>query len=282
MGYDSNTGKYTFDFDSVDFPIHLSENLINYLYINYKGNRFNYTSLDEFRDILSGKNKSQNACRILSSLFYAYNKVFDPYASPKIELPPADFDILSDEIISTITLKTFPYKDNIEDTHQGVCVYNNLEFDFEYKVKRKFVTGNFEELKREKTTVVLKGHSFEVTHSYMHEACSSYLEKEKEYEDNLIKKQIKEEEEEKWIEFRLQHKQELIEWLSPLVIGLCSKVVNSVNGGYPSYDLVESLDRGFCHQCSLMCPVKKPILEKGTHTDKWYKLGIDKLNITNL
>ena len=97
MGYDIKTGKYTFDFDSVDFPIRLSENVVNYLYIRYKGDCFNFVSIEEFKDILTGQFKTQNACKILSALCNPYNG--------HRELPPQEFDILTDEISKTELIK---------------------------------------------------------------------------------------------------------------------------------------------------------------------------------
>lgn len=279
MGYDSNTGKYTFDFDSVDFPIHLSENLINYLYIKYKGNHLHYTSIEEFKNILAGNSRTQNACSILSSLCSTYN-------GHRV-LPPKEFEILSDEIINTEQIKSLGFISIYEETHNGVCKFDELIFDFEYKVKNThtiFEEIDFVEQKLENTTVILRGHTFQVTSGYMHEACSSYLQKEKEYEDNLIRNQIFEDERKKWVEFRLKHKQELIDWMSPIIENKirCSKVINPIKGGYANYRLVESLDRGFCNECRKQCRVKDVVLNRGAHSEKWFELGIDKLNFKYL
>lgn len=280
MSYDYKTNTFSFDFDSVQFPIKLSDLIVSYLYPSYQGNCFHPLSLDQFKEILRGEDKTQQACKVLSNLFNVYNG--------HCEFPPSCFEILSDSVSKSQMVKEFADMKVYSDFHSGECQYEDMIFDFEYIITRTWDGfHNFEELKRGKSTVVLRGHSFKNEDSYMHEACSRYLDVENRLEqERLMKEKIKNEEE-IWIEFRMNHKQELKEWLVPIIenpfrFHPCQRIKNSVLNGYPSYSTVRYLDMGICYGCAGRCQFRENPLARGQHSDKWYELGIDKLNITVL
>lgn len=111
MGYNYKTGKFEFDFNSIEFPIKLSENVIRYLYPEYRYDKFRCVEYDHFKSILRGEDKSQLAQRVLCELVEESKKYF--------RLPPEDFDILTDEI--TKVDDSNPYH-SIE-FHTGKCVW---------------------------------------------------------------------------------------------------------------------------------------------------------------
>ena len=275
MGYNYKTGKYEFDFSSIEFPINLSENVIRYLYPEYRYGKFHCVEYDHFKSILRGEDKSQLAQQVLCQLVEESKKCF--------RLPPEDFDILTDEISRVEELN--PY--NSIEFHTGKCVLGNTKYNFEYTVEIKISSyDSFKELKRGKSKVTMEGDDFIVEEYYMHEACTIYLAKKQIAEEReLIKKEMKLEED-RWTEFRLKHKQELINWLTPSLeacIGhACERKRWEITSGFISYTTVIQFERGLCTDCAARCGFPKLIPDGKAHSDKWYELGIDKLDIKYL
>lgn len=278
MGYDYKTGKYEFDFNSIDFPIKLSENVIRYLYPEYRYGKFHCVEYDHFKSILRGEDKSQLAQRVLCELVEGSR------------LPPENFDIITDEVSKVEELNDNGYPispTHPVETHVGQCILGITKFNFEYKLHiyiSKF--DSFKELKRGKTKVVMEGDDFIVEETYMHKACSIYLPKKQIAEEReLIKNEMKLEED-RWSKFRREHKQELIDWLTPSLEACvghsCDRKRWEITSGFIDYTTVIQIERGFCTDCTARCGFPNLIPDGKEHSDKWYELGIDKLGIKYL
>ena len=65
MAFNYLTQKYEFDFDSISFPIELSENVMRYLYHNNRGDSYRgKIEYEQFKSILNGDDRSYAACII--------------------------------------------------------------------------------------------------------------------------------------------------------------------------------------------------------------------------
>lgn len=292
MPYDSKTNILYNDFESVEFPIKISQNVINYIYPCYRliTNR-TFVSMEQFKNILAGKDRTQTGCEVLSRLFYKGN----PWMVCN-HFPPPEFDIIKDEIIASEPPKLITEHFNYRDIHKGECIYKDKIFDFEYEVIRKNegykdnekdCFCDFENYELGKSKIKQKGHTFIVEDHYMFNACKIYTKKEREKEEEERINNLRKEEEERWIKFRQEHQEDLKEWLIPIINNqvnhpICSSKRSSIENGYVSYGMVKRIDRGLCDYCTGRCIFKEPILENGKHSEEWYKLGIDKLNIMYL
>lgn len=277
MGYDIKLRKYTFNFDQVDFPIMLSDKVKDYLFLEYGGS--NEMSRKQFEEILCGENRDQNACRILGILI----------EEKKSErLPPSEFDILEDDIIEPVSVEKTTYFTRTVQTHRGVCKFAEHIFDFEYCVEiTKSNNMDSTKVSLKDCYVIQKGHTFKNSNRFLHLACKyySYHENKKLEKEEIAR--ITKEEEETWIQFRLEHQQELKDWLIPLVenpvrFHPCQMYANSVLRGYPYYSFVKALDSGECDLCTRNCRFKETLLENGQHSKEWYEIGLDKLDLKYL
>ena len=126
MGINNITNKSGFDFDAIEFPLHISENAKRYFYPEFMYlNPNNIIEYDQFCDILNGNDKSKNAHLVLERLLDSrYNR-----------LPPESFDIIKDDIVLN---KAIDYHSNEHyvsgEKHKGVCTLDGVLFDFEYYV----------------------------------------------------------------------------------------------------------------------------------------------------
>ncbi|MBQ2070218.1 MAG: hypothetical protein II467_04730 [Bacilli bacterium] len=116
----------------------------------------------------------------------------------------------------------------------------------------------FDDLKKSKSKVKLKGHTLEVEDSYMHEACQNYLQIEKELEEKKIREQIKKEEKERWDEFKKDNGKKIREWIIPYIDHpfrghVCPRVSEAVHNGILEYWIVSYVDHGKCYRCSAFC-----------------------------
>lgn len=269
-----------FNPDLLNFPIKLSANVINYLYPFFKGGYSSHLSLEEFKEILKGQNKSPHGLHVLGSVCSIYHNSL--YYGTEIKFD--EFDIITDITVASTKIKEFSYHKIFEDVHKGECILKNNIFEFEYKITRtideyhQFVTLN-----NTGCVVNLKGHTFLNQCSYLHSACGSYIVRENLNEEEKIRKEEFKKEEQTWIEFRNSHKQELKDWLIPILENqykghACERMRVAIYNGFPSYRYVKDLDRGQCHSCSGECQFKETILGNGEHSKEWYELGLDKLD----
>lgn len=208
-------------------------------------------------------------------------------------MPTEEFDILNDEIVSTKRIKDLKNYIIDEDLHQGICKYKELIFEFSYSVKRKSsriseeYDFQFDSVELSKSKVKLEGHELVVDDSYMHEACKNYMQIEKEIEEKKIREQIEKEEKERWDEFKINNGKKIREWIIPYIDHpfrghVCPRVSEAVHNGYLDYDIVAYVDHGKCYKCTAFCQFKEHELKTGEHSEKWYELGLDKLNIKYL
>lgn len=278
----------SFNPDLLNFPINLSINVINYLYPFFKGDYFRQLSLEQFKEILKGQNYSPQGLHILNSLCSIYHNglneanIWDNYPGNKIKFD--EFDIITDIVVSSNKIKEFSCFKIFEDIHKGECILKNNIFEFEYKITRTIDEYHqFVKLNNTGCIVNLIGHSFQNKCSYLQSACGSYILEENLNEQERIRKEELKKEEQIWIEFRKSHKQELKDWLIPILDNrykghACERMKVAIYNGFPSYRDVKDLDRGQCHSCSSECQFKETILGNGDHSKEWYELGLDKLN----
>ena len=270
-----------FNFNTVGFPLIPSENVRRYFYPEFmysypKSNPDETIKYELFCDILDGKDRSQNAVMVLERLL-------DPRYD---RLPPKSFDIINDNIEEhTAFFVDTGQKQITHEIHRGVCVLDNLFFDFEYTVNfhnsyyiEKDGTKNGRKIIRYGSTVKLQGDSKEVGDKYMHKACQYYfLYKSYNFDEDLIKK-AKDDEYHKFFLFREEHKKEFSDYLNSLSWN-CSKVNWRIKAGFVLYDELRNLERGHCRfgSCPNNCLIKEYENEYGEHDDFWFEIGLDKL-----
>lgn len=267
---------FSFDFESVSFPIRVSELVVDYLYASHKGDFSRPIGREQFAGFLSGEDRSQEACKALGEL--------TKLQSGCRELPPENFDILSDKVVASDKVRELGAFVVFEDRHKGECRLGADHFEFEYSVTRT-MDGyhDFVDLKRGKAVVSMEGHELKKEHMFLHEACNGYLELEQRQEFERLKREGLEKERQVWEEFRAAHEQELKDWLIPILENqyssrVCRRNADPVLNGTPEFSFVKALDRGYCGHCMSNCQFKEHVLADGEHSDEWYKLGIDKLD----
>lgn len=244
-----------------------------YLYPEFCKQGVEYVPFQRFCDILDGNDTGDVAKKILERLERknSYMNRKDPWYI----IPPKTFDILSDEISGTESI----YATQLAEHHIGCCLFEGQRFSFEYDIIRSKIEEFKNDAKLEKATVICEGHSFERESSYIHMACQEYFAAESSFLDEKKRKKEFEERENRWLAFRTEHAQELIDWFLPIIGNskshVCNRVRVSVKGGSLSYSLAEQLDRGECLGCTGHCRFRDDVLPYGTHTQRWIDMGID-------
>lgn len=279
MGFNRITWEYVFDFNSIVFPICLSENVTRYLYHSIRGDDRLCIEYEQFKSILNGEDRSQAACKVLSYL------IEDTRTG--LRIPPDCFDILSDKVsIETRHYENRPMnRTHPVEIHEGQCIYNERLFNYKYEVKvfEGYISG-VDYRQRGTCSVVLEGDDFIVENENMHIACAIY-DNEKQFTGEYYQYRINSDaEQEIWLDFQKKHKQELIDWLTPVIyrgehLLVCKLPPASlISVGRPPFSLVRSLDQGYCCMCSKHCKVNNMLIEGKEHTKEWYELGLDKLH----
>ena len=155
MPYNKETGDFEIDYDSFSSLNTASDNVLRYLFY-YKFIKEDSFPKDvaQLRAILKGQDCSRNA------------KVFLYQSVEGKDLPPKDFDILSDEICKN----EHGFMEDTE-THTGKCILGDLIFKFEYEI----VTDIYNRVSRRIKKVILEDDDFVVKDLDLIEACKSYF-----------------------------------------------------------------------------------------------------------
>lgn len=283
MGFNRITREYEFDFDSIVFPICLSDNVTRYLYHSIRGDDRLCIEYEQFKSILNGEDRSKAACKVLSYLIDDTRN--------GLRVPSDCFDILSDKV----SIETRHYLDlpmnrtHPVEIHKGQCIFNERLFNYKYEVKifEGYISG-IDYRQRGTCSVVLEGDDFIVENENMHIACAIY-DNEKQFANEYeLYRTNSGAEQQIWLDFQKKHKQELRDWLTPIIyrgrdLLVCRlPVAGLITDGVPPFKLVRSLDQGYCFMCGKGCKVNNILLEGDEHTNKWYELGLDKLNFKYL
>ncbi len=166
--------------------------------------------------------------------------------------------------------------------HVGECMYGDLKFKFEYEsidAPSYAQTPNYKCKK-----VVLEGYDFVAeSQESIYEACKTYFERKAIFDERERLKREQKEEEDRWVKFRYKHLQEIKDWLSPILETkdciFCQRVRWMLSSGFIDYKTLTEVERGYCNGCTGRCRFPGLVPDGKEHSDKWYELGIDKLDL---